>query len=154
MPLYWSYKLQVTYFHLKSDKFRTLLSEWRTRHQLSHSVFSPFFVLVLSWQRHFLSDRQVFCDVTLKAPWIALGVTCYLCQVKLDLHSLCKALTYYSASLNGVRPPSFIHKWRIFFLLMATIDQIIFFLLLQQVKNALKYTVGFAIVCVVLLLIG
>ena len=29
-----------------------------------------------------------------------------------------------------------------------------FFLLLQQVKNALKYTVGFAIVCVVLLLIG
>lgn len=38
---------------------------------------------------------------------------------------------------------------------MTVIDQIpFFFLLLQQVKNALKYTIGFVIVCVALLLIG
>lgn len=39
------------------------------------------------------------------------------------------------------------------FVLMDMIDQFVF-LSLQQVKNAIKYTLGFAIVCVVLLLIG
>lgn len=102
-----NYRSNIFTWNLKNiliPIFRSLFSEWCTKPQLSHSVFSSIFVSVLSWQRHFLSDSEVFCIVTLKAPWIALGVTCYLCQVKLDLHSLYIPLTHHSRQLNGGWP--------------------------------------------------
>lgn len=69
-----------------------------------------FHVPVLSWQRHSVTDRKVFSIVTLKAPWIGQGVTCYLCQGRLDLHRLHIALNHYSPKLNGVWPPSLTHN--------------------------------------------
>lgn len=158
---------QSLYFLLRLDTNLNLylcsfsFDMWCAIHRQSHGAFLPLFLPVSSWQRHFLSDWQVFCIVTLKKSPLNSTKSDTLSPPGQTWSTLTQDSSHSLWSWAGVgpkKPSDPFPSLTVNSLLLQGCDWPHFshpsFSFLQQVKNALKYTIGFAIVCAVLLLIG